>query len=303
MRPGALAGALLATALAVGGAAAEPARADGLPVLGVDAGPTGVATPDGASRYVTLRAGPTTVLARVAQQGGRVEASRSLRGVFTIPAVAYDGSPDGLSADGRTLVLIAPRAGFPRARTTLVALDAARLRVRRTIALRGDFSFDALSPDGSRLFLIQYVSRTDPTRYRVRAYDLRSGRLLPKPVVDPREPDEAMHGRPLTRATSPDGRWAYTLYDAGGGTPFVHALDTAAATARCIDLDLLAGRDLAAARLDVPPAEDRIDLVVGGSPVATIDARTFVVEAPPAIGPAGAVATGVLMLAIAVGGA
>ena len=62
----------------------------------------------------------------------------------------------------------------------------------------------------------------------MRAYDLVRGRLLHAPVVDPRETDEKMRGNPISRALSPDGRWAYTLYDGGGGTPFVHALDTSA---------------------------------------------------------------------------
>lgn len=79
-------------ALAIACAAAATARADGLPVLGIDVGPTGIATPDGNSRYVTVPAGARTVVARVAQDGGRVLASRSLAGNFTIPAVAYDGT-------------------------------------------------------------------------------------------------------------------------------------------------------------------------------------------------------------------
>ena len=36
---------------------ATAARADGLPVLGVDVGATGVATPSGQARYVTIPAG------------------------------------------------------------------------------------------------------------------------------------------------------------------------------------------------------------------------------------------------------
>jgi hypothetical protein len=50
-----------------------------------------------------------------------------------------------------------------------------------------------------------------------------------------------MRGNPLTRTTSPGGRWAYTLYDGAGGTPFVHALDTSRRTAHCIDLPALRG--------------------------------------------------------------
>ena len=136
--------------------------------------------------------------------------------------------PAGSPADGRTLVLITPRTSFPRARTTLLVLGARGLASRETIRLRGDFSFDAISPQGRLVYLIQYNQPTDPTRYLVRAYDLQHGRLLHAPVVDPQERGEKMRGNPLSRAVSPDGRWAYTLYDGAGGTPFVHALDTSA---------------------------------------------------------------------------
>ena len=47
-----------------------------------------------------------------------------------------------------------------------------------------------------------------------------------------------MGGQPATRATTPDGRWAYTLYARRNGKPFVHALDTARRKAFCIDLPL-----------------------------------------------------------------
>ena len=49
---------------------------------------------------------------------------------------------------------------------------------------------------------------------------------LPTPIVDKSEPDERMAGLPITRQTTADGRWAYTLYDGAGKEPFVHALDT-----------------------------------------------------------------------------
>jgi hypothetical protein len=110
------------------------------------------------------------------------------------------------------------------------------------VKLHGDFSFDAISPQGRWMYLIQYTSPTDPTRYRVRAYDIREGRMLARPVLDPTAPGEKMRGAPLSRTSSADGRWAYTLYDGAGGTPFIHALDTSHRTARCIDLATLAGR-------------------------------------------------------------
>jgi len=279
-------GRVLVAAVAVAGGActAAPAAADGLPVMNVDAGPTGIPSPDGAARYVTMPAGADTVVARTGQQGGRIQTSALLQGGFTIPAVAYDGTAGGLSADGRTLVLIAPRMSFPRARTALAVLRARRLQLRTKVFLRGDFSFDAVSPDGGRIYLIQYVAPTDPTRYRVRAYDVRTHRLLPRPIVDAAEPDEQMRGMPLTRAPSPDGRWAYTLYDGGGGTPFVHALDTARASARCIDLDALRRRNLAAARLSVSPDGTRVSVIDGAAPAAVIDTATFRVSAPSPLG-------------------
>jgi hypothetical protein len=129
---------------------------------------------------------------------------------------------------------------FPTGRTRRVLVDPATLRAQR-VTLRGDFTFDALSPDGTTLFLVQYVSSTDPTRYAVRAYDLNRRGLLRGAIVDRREPGEKMSGSPLTRVTSPDGRCAYTLYDGNGETPFVHALDTTARRAFCIDLPVLRG--------------------------------------------------------------
>ena len=45
-----------------------------------------------------------------------------------------------------------------------------------------------------------------------------------------------MEGSPMTRATSADGRWVYTLYSRPGGYPFVHALDTVNGVAHCIGL-------------------------------------------------------------------
>jgi hypothetical protein len=276
--------ALSATAVVAAGSA----RADGLPVLSVDAGPTGVVTPAGSARYVTIPAGRRTVVARVRRGGGRIIRSRLLPGTFTIPAVAYDGSAGGLSADGRTLVLITPRTGFPRSQTTLLVLGARGLAARATIRLEGDFSFDAISPQGRLLYLIQYNQPTDPTRYLVRAYDLQRGRLLHAPVVDPRERGEKMRGNPLSRALSPDGRWAYTLYDGAGGTPFVHALDTSGRTARCIDLDALAGSQyLWRLRLGVSRDGGTLTIRDGKEPELLVDTRTFKPREPTAVKEAG----------------
>jgi hypothetical protein len=267
-------------ALLAAGVGAGSAGADGLPVLGVDAGGTGVMARSGDARYVTVPANGDTVVARVNPHNGQVLASRLVRGTFTIPAVAYDGSAAGLSADGHTLVLIQPRASFPRAQTPLMVVDAQRLRTLQIVRLHGDFSFDAISPRGSLVYLIEYTSPTDPTRYRVRAYDLAADRLLAQPVVDPREPGEKMGGNPLTRATSPNGRWAYTLYDGAGKTPFVHALDTSTRSARCIDLEALTGTNLSRMRLHVDAAAHTLTVNSRQRPVVVIDTRSFQTSPP-----------------------
>jgi hypothetical protein len=82
-----------------------------------------------------------------------------------------------------------------------------------------------------------------------------------------------MRGNPVTRATTPDGRWAYTLYD-GNGRPFVHALDTSRLRARCIDVPgLPANLGLSSARLRL--SGHRLAIVFGGTAVAAIDTASL----------------------------
>jgi hypothetical protein len=169
---------------------------------------------------------------------------------------------------------------FPQASTHLAIVDPATLAVRRRIELHGDFSFDAISPDGRWVYVIQYTSRSDPTRYRVRALDAPTGTLLPGSIVDPRDRGEAMHGNPLTRATSADGSLAFTLYD-GNGHPFVHALDTATGTARCIDVPQFpATFDPFTSRLVFASGQSRLLVRLGTRTLATIDTGRLVVVRP-----------------------
>jgi hypothetical protein len=187
---------------------------------------------------------------------------RSLRGTFGLPFVAYDGTTSGLTHDGRTLVL----ASFTAVPTRFAVLSVPRLRVVRLIRLPGRFSFDALSPSGRTLFLIQHVG--NGVRYRVRAYDVAAGRLLPRPVVDPKVGRAPMDGTPMARATSSNGRWAYTLYQQARGPGFVHALDTVARKAVCVGLRRPGVRlGIAGGRLSVFGQR--------GGRVAAIDTRTL----------------------------
>lgn len=186
-------------------------------------------------RYVAISTGRHTVVEAISRTSGRVLHYLVVEGRFGIPRVAYDGKTDGLSADGRTLVLGAVRNVQFRKSSPFAVIDLPRLKLRSLPKLRGDFSFDALSPDGRMLYLIEHVSAEDAIRYRVRAYDLVAGRLLAKMVTDKRRWQSVMQGIPLARASSSDRRWVFTLYG-GGAHPFVHSLDTRKAYAVCIDL-------------------------------------------------------------------
>jgi hypothetical protein len=264
-------------------------------------------------RYVTITTHTTpklTVVGRIDRRDGRVERWWQLGGDYDVPAVALDGTGGGLSADGKTLVLGSFAIGDPPVyppRITRLAILDTDLRPQRhlragqrrppsvfsSIELRGHFAFDAISPDGSTIYLIHHFPNlTGPsyfTHYEVRAYDVKSRRLLPEPVVDPDEPEERMEGLPLARATSPDGRWAYTLYDGNGEEPFIHALDTVAGQAVCVDLPQLAelprrfhyllqlqmregGRRLVVLRQRPGPKPTRALL--------SVDARSFAVRRP-----------------------
>jgi len=87
-----------------------------------------------------------------------------------------------------------------------------------------------------------------------------------------------MRGSPISRTSSQDGRWAYTLYDGGGGAPFIHALDTVEATAHCIDLDSLAGReDLTSLRLQLA-GSGTVTVVTPKAPLLAVDPTSFTVS-------------------------
>jgi hypothetical protein len=112
------------------------------------------------------------------------------------------------------------------------------MRLRQTVTIKGDFGFDALSPHGRTVYLIQRSSAENLSQYRVRAYDLVEKRLLSRVVADKRQRDWLMEGYPVARTASPGGRWVYTLYSNPNNYPFVHALDTVSRTAVCVGIPL-----------------------------------------------------------------
>jgi hypothetical protein len=200
-----------------------------------------------------------------------------VRGNYGIPGVDYNGTKTGLSADGRTLILAEiPGSSPPRMTRLLVLAATPRPAVRERVTLSGSSTVDAISPNGRWLYLIQYQSNLSD--YAVRAYDLLARRLLAKPIVDPRERDEAMTGIPVTRVMSAGEDWAYTLYFRPSGAPFVHALDTVHRRAVCVDLPSSLNSDVSGGRLRLTPGGGTLQVVVDGTTGASIDTRTFAVR-------------------------
>jgi hypothetical protein len=219
------------------------ALADGQPIP-VNTGGTGVASHARPGlHYVTVPDGRGgTLLEEIERAPIGVSGWTRLRGAWGIPSIGYTAAAgQGLSRDGRTLVLQSLQGPWVSPSRFLV-VDAKKMRVRRPITLRGSFSFDAISPHGSKLYFIEYASTQNQSSYVVRAYDMRTNRLLPGKIADVTEHEASMAGTPITRTTSADGRWVYTLYQRPDfGSIFVHALDTVGSVAHCIDLPTTTG--------------------------------------------------------------
>ncbi len=201
----------------------------------------------------------------------------TLRGGWGLPLVTLTSAQrSGISANGRILVLgdnVHP-TGILRRWSGFAVVDTKTLTLVRTIALRGEYSFDALSPNGRWLYLIRHVVSTD-NRYQVKAYDLKAGRLLPGAIADKRQAGWLMTGYPISRVTGPGARWVYTFYQQSDDYPFVHALDTVDRTAVCIGLPWeWTGQDGAIARARMTLEGGKL-VIASGEKRFAIDTKTL----------------------------
>ena len=195
---------LALTVVRVGAWAAVAAAADGGPAPGLDYG-NGIVAPGGKIRYLALSNGRKTLLEAIVIGSGKLHGARSLKGALGIPLVTYGGDTGGLSRDGRRLVL-STWPGQPV--TRFVVIDPRSFRTKGHVRLRGRFAFDALSPDGSLMYLIQFLGSPNAASqpYAVRAFSWKTQTLLPGSIVDRREPDEKMTGLPVKRAGTASAR-------------------------------------------------------------------------------------------------
>ncbi len=225
--------------LAVAALVAAPAAlADGQMPFAAQGSP-GALSPDGSIRFLALGAGANTVLAEVQTKDGTLHNETTLLGTYGIPMLVAGALGGGLSPDGRTLVVGNTDLGTT---SRFLVYDTRTMRMKNAILLDGSFAFDALSPDASHLYLVQHTQAGygDYSHYVVRAYELRTNRLLPGRIADRTQKGWVMDGYPLARVVSAGGRWVYTLYQNGGvgGYPFIHALDTVKGVAHCIGVPL-----------------------------------------------------------------
>jgi hypothetical protein len=208
--------------------AGVPAPAAAGATGGGSAGPAGSRLP-----FAVRVEGAQTLVAPLDGAGQQTGAALRLDGRYRLPVVVAGSAPEGLSHDGRTLVL---EGSASDRGSRFAVLHSGLTAAPRYIDLPGSFSYDAISPDGSVLYLIEHLPPAGSTHYAVRALDVQAGRLRPDVIVDKRDPDEKMAGRPLSRVASTDGTVVATLYLRETGEPFVHLLYTVDGVAFCADL-------------------------------------------------------------------
>ena len=150
--------------------------------------------------------------------------------LYALPPVALNGMPGGLSQNGRWLVRRALRQ--TPAKSHLLVVDTSFAQPAAAVDLDGSFVFDAISNDGERLYLLQYLSAND---YAVRVYNVSAGLLDPYVVVDKFDPTEPMTGQASTVASA-DGQWQFTVYARASKGAFIHALMLGGPISLCLEL-------------------------------------------------------------------
>ena len=204
----------------------------------------------------------TTIVADIIVQPGFGGPEVRVPGRWQLPTIGLDPTPVGRSIDGSTIALVEgaydgasdDSPGLSRfaivehhVADTRTTVGDAPLRLARTVELPGDFEYDALSPDGRILYVVQHLDEAAGGRYQVRAVDVPTGVMREAVIVDKTNVDEEMSGTPIAQTRRPNGL-VLTLYR-GPEHPFIHALMAHEAWAVCIDLPA-AGAEHAAAALD-----------------------------------------------------
>lgn len=213
-----------------------------------------IVSPDGSVIYALDGA----TLAWIDAKTGRAITQITLPGPYAF-AGEHGPAPTGFSPNGRWLVLV----GATGPTSSFAIVDTGLLKVATVAEVPGSFSYDAISDDGTSLYLIERITpaaakalfASNPSyAYRVRAYDVPAKRLSDTLVVDVKlaaqttannaetRVDGIMTGIYQSSVPSRDGQWSFSFYYNPDRGPFVHVLHLNSRTAFCIlDLPNVAG--------------------------------------------------------------
>ena len=144
-----------------------------------------------------------------------------LPAAYGLPDRGISGVPGGLSENGEWLALETWDTNTSPPSATHLLVVPTRGGAPRRVDLKGWWEFDAISDDGTRLYLLEYLYGN---AYRVRVYLMGDQKLDPQVVVDKTDPRESMAGVRLTSVGSADGQYEYTVYARETEGAFIHAL-------------------------------------------------------------------------------
>ncbi len=181
--------------------------------------PLGVIAPDWSAMHTLDHPsgviGATAVHA-LALPSGQPTGEATLKGLYELQYMQPSEIPVGLSPNGRWLALYTTT---DRLKTRYVVLDTAFRERPRTIDLDGIYYFDALSADGSLLFLSEVMGATPDAISRPRVADVAQG------VLRPWDGAAAVgRGWRVESIAGPDRRTTYALH-VSGAEAYVNAVD------------------------------------------------------------------------------
>ena len=205
--------------------------------------PLGVPDALWATMVAATAANGTTMVRELEGEGDAPGRSQSIAGNWRLPTIGADPLPVGVSADGQTIVLVEAGSGTTKGVSRFAILSRTFNAKPTIIELDGAFEYDALSPDGATLYVVEHLAGPPDGHYQVRAVDTATGTLREGVVVDKTNLNEPMAGYPIAQVRRPNG-FVFTLYR-GLEHPFIHALSSADGWALCIDLPPISSDDAA----------------------------------------------------------
>ena len=125
----------------------------------------------GASWSAPTVTGTSTTIRDLA--AGDESSSQTIDGAWRFPTVGMDPTPVGVSDDGRRSCSSRRASPPPARRASRSRPDA--VATPRFVELAGEFEYDALSPDGSILYVVEHLAGPPDGHYQVRAVDTATG--------------------------------------------------------------------------------------------------------------------------------